>query len=66
VALKVLGIVAAAGNLPLALTQRNARRACNSLGVPIFRFMPVEIVPPRLNEMRCNARTSLRPTVSTS
>jgi purine nucleosidase len=38
-ALEVLGIVALAGNLPLALTERNARRICELAGrpeVPVF------------------------------
>jgi purine nucleosidase len=29
---EVLGIVAVAGNLPLALTERNARRVCDLAG----------------------------------
>src|SRR6202022_5102695 len=37
--LEVLGIVAVAGNLPLASTERNARRVCELAGradVPVF------------------------------
>jgi len=39
----VLGIVAVAGNLPLALTERNARRVCELAGrpdVPVFAGCP--------------------------
>ena len=32
--LEVLGIVGVAGNLPLALTERNARRVCELAGRP--------------------------------
>jgi purine nucleosidase len=38
-ALEVLGIVAVAGNLPLALTERNARRVCELAGradIPVY------------------------------
>jgi purine nucleosidase len=37
--LDVLGIVAVAGNLPLALTERNARRVCELAGrrdIPVY------------------------------
>ena len=60
--LDVLGIVAVAGNVPLALTQRNARRIVELAGVP---EIPVHagavrpLVPPLVTAEHVHGRTGL-------
>jgi hypothetical protein len=63
-ALEVLGIVAVAGNLPLALTERNARRVCELAGradIPVYagwkqmqwlRAVASKCMPPSKRKLR--------------
>src|SRR6266571_1364499 len=59
--LEVLGIIAVAGNLPLAQTERNARRVCELAGrpdVPVFAGCARPILRPLATAERVHAETS--------
>jgi purine nucleosidase len=58
--LEVLGIVAVAGNLPLAQTERNARRVCELAGrpdVPVYAGCPRPILRPLATADRVHRET---------
>src|SRR5206468_3919018 len=59
--LEVLGIVAVAGNLPLAGTERNARRVCELAGhpeIPVYAGCARPILRPLATAERIHAETS--------
>jgi purine nucleosidase len=59
--LEVLGIVAVSGNLPLAQTERNARRVCELAGrpdVPIYAGCARPLLHPLATAERVHAETS--------
>lgn len=58
--LEVLGIIAVAGNLPLAQTERNARRVCELAGrrdVPVFAGCARPLLRPLATAERIHAET---------
>jgi purine nucleosidase len=59
--LEVLGVVAVAGNLPLAQTERNARRVCELAGrsdVPVYAGCARPILRPLATAARIHGETS--------
>src|SRR5258705_6751164 len=59
--LEVLGLVAVAGNLPLAQTERNARRACGLGGrpdVPGYAGCPSPLIRPLATAEAVHSETS--------
>jgi purine nucleosidase len=60
-ALEVLGIVAVAGNLPLALTERNARRVCELAGradIPVYAGCARPMLRPLATAERIHGATA--------
>lgn len=61
-ALKVLGVTCAAGNVPLELTQQNARRVCELAGrpdVPVFAGCPRPLIRPLATAEHVHGKTGL-------
>ena len=59
--LEVLGLVAVAGNLPLAQTERNARRVCELAGcsdIPVYAGCPRPLLRPLATAERIHSETS--------
>jgi purine nucleosidase len=60
--LEVLGITTVAGNVPLELTQRNARLMCELAGrtdVPVFAGCPTPLVRPLITAENVHGRTGI-------
>jgi purine nucleosidase len=60
--LEVLGVTTVAGNVPLELTQRNARLMCELAGrtdVPVFAGCPTPLVRPLITAENVHGRTGI-------
>ena len=62
-ALQILGVTAVAGNAPLRLTQKNARRICQLAGrpnVPIYAGCPGPLLQPLVTAAHIHGETGLK------